>query len=116
MIKLELKERFKVKDILNGTIVEKIEKLVKLGIELTIDKNYPKLKGNSEFTVQDGVWKILYKPTETTNLYLFSKELIIGKDEKCYFEMNLEDNWDLEEIRDDLQNIVSLFNSRILFD
>lgn len=115
MLKLNLKERWETKEILNGRTIEKVKKLVSLGIELGIERSCSKLKGNSEFVVDDGTWKIIYKPQESTNLYLFSKELIIGKDGKCYFEEKLKDNWELEEIRDDLQNIVNYFNSKISF-
>lgn len=80
-------------------------------ITIEIDKSEKILKGNSEWVIDDGTWKIMFKPQETTKLYLFSKELIIGKDDIYKFEQFLELHWDVDEICIELEDIFNMYNS-----
>jgi len=113
MIKLKFDEKWEKKDFLINGEIKKIDRLTKLKIEISVDYTPKKLKGNSEIIVNDSVWKIIYKPQENSNLYLFSKELILGGDKKCYFSEELKDNWELEEIKNELINISNVFNKVI---
>ena len=114
MIKLKLDEKWEKKDFLNNkNVIEQIDRLTRLKIELSIERNSKKLKGNTEISISNNNWTIRYKPQESTNLYLFSKELIIGKDGKSFFKEDLKDNWELEDIKNGLISAINLFNKVI---